>query len=267
MQGGWARPLHLPARCRSAQTPADPDADLRAWLRAYATKHPCHGFRRAWAALRLRRAPCRSTRRRSTGCGARRACSVRVHSPRKRAGVSSIPQVSADAPEGGVGDRFPVRLHHRRQGHQDRVDDRRTHPRIAAASGGALDHRRAPRRPSSRRCSPPPAARRRCCGWTTVRSWFLKRCNGSARARSGCPTSRRARRGTTATSNRSTTDCARSASTATTGTPCSRPEWSIGDFKHEHNHRHRHSALGYRTPAEYAARCSHTHYPVACEIN
>jgi hypothetical protein len=35
-----------------AQTSADPDADLRAWLRCYATKHPCHGFRRAWAALR-----------------------------------------------------------------------------------------------------------------------------------------------------------------------------------------------------------------------
>jgi hypothetical protein len=35
-----------------AQTPADPDAELRAWLRSYATKHPCHGFRRAWAALR-----------------------------------------------------------------------------------------------------------------------------------------------------------------------------------------------------------------------
>ncbi|GFG75418.1 hypothetical protein MBOT_27830 [Mycobacterium botniense] len=32
----------------------------------------------------------------------------------------------------------------------------------------------------------------------------------------------------------------------------------IGDFKHEHNHRHRHSALGYLTPAEYAAQCSHT---------
>ena len=26
-------------------------------------------------------------------------------------------------------------------------------------------------------------------------------------------------------------------------------------------------AQGYRTPAEYAARCSHTHYPVDCEIN
>jgi len=36
-----------------AQTPADPDADLRAWLRRYATQHPCHGFRRAWAALRM----------------------------------------------------------------------------------------------------------------------------------------------------------------------------------------------------------------------
>ena len=41
----------------------------------------------------------------------------------------------------------------------------------------------------------------------------------------------------------------------------------IGDFKHEHNHRHRHSALGYRTPAEYAAACRHTHTPVACSIN
>ena len=41
----------------------------------------------------------------------------------------------------------------------------------------------------------------------------------------------------------------------------------IGDFKKEHNHRHRHSALGYRTPAEYAATCRCTHTPVACEIN
>lgn len=41
----------------------------------------------------------------------------------------------------------------------------------------------------------------------------------------------------------------------------------IGDFKEEHNHRHRHSALGYRTPAEYAAACRCTHTPVACEIN
>jgi len=41
----------------------------------------------------------------------------------------------------------------------------------------------------------------------------------------------------------------------------------IGDFKHEHNTRHRHSSLGYLTPVEYAAGCSHQHTPMACEIN
>ena len=72
-------------------------------------------------------------------------------------------------------------------------------------------------------CSPRQAGRRQCCGWTKVRSWFLKRCNGSAMGRSACPTSRPDRRGTTATSNRSTTDFARSASTATTGPPVRGP--------------------------------------------
>ena len=41
----------------------------------------------------------------------------------------------------------------------------------------------------------------------------------------------------------------------------------IGDFKADHNLRHRHSALGYRTPAEYAAVCTCSHTPMACEIN
>lgn len=41
----------------------------------------------------------------------------------------------------------------------------------------------------------------------------------------------------------------------------------IGDFKTDHNLRHRHSALGYRTPAEYAAACTHPHHPVDCAIN
>ncbi|EID76221.1 transposase [Rhodococcus opacus RKJ300 = JCM 13270] len=41
----------------------------------------------------------------------------------------------------------------------------------------------------------------------------------------------------------------------------------IGDFKENHNSRHRHSSLGYLTPAEYAAQCTHTHQPVGCEID
>ena len=30
-------------RLPQAQTPADPDAEMRAWLRGYARKYPCHG--------------------------------------------------------------------------------------------------------------------------------------------------------------------------------------------------------------------------------
>ena len=42
----------------------------------------------------------------------------------------------------------------------------------------------------------------------------------------------------------------------------------IEDFKDDHNHRHRHSSLGYLTPAEYAAQCTHNHQPVeGCEID
>jgi putative transposase len=58
-----------------AATPADPDADLRAWLRVYATKHPCHGFRRAWAALRHDEGQVINVKK-VTGCGAKRGCSV-----------------------------------------------------------------------------------------------------------------------------------------------------------------------------------------------
>ena len=112
-----------------AQTPADPDAEMRAWLRAYATKQPCHGFRRAWAALRYdeRR---EVNKKKVHRLWREEGLQVRVRSPRKRAGVSSIPPVDGRCPERGVGDRLPVRLHHRRQGHQDRLDDRRTHPRV-----------------------------------------------------------------------------------------------------------------------------------------
>ena len=50
----------------------------------------------------------------------------------------------------------------------------------------------------------------------------------------------------------------------------------IEDFKDDHNNRHRHSSLGYLTPAwgslplagAYAAQCTHNHQPVdGCEID
>ena len=92
---GLARSTHR--RLPQAQTPADPDVHLRAWLRVYATKHPCHGFRRAWAALRYdeRR---EVNKKKVHRLWREEGLQVRVHSPRKRAGVSSIPPVEADAP-------------------------------------------------------------------------------------------------------------------------------------------------------------------------
>lgn len=83
-------------RLPAAATPADPDAGLRAWLRAYALQHPGHGFRRAWAALRFDEGSDANIKRvhrlwREEGL------QVRAHHPRKRAGTSSIPAVAADA--------------------------------------------------------------------------------------------------------------------------------------------------------------------------
>ena len=85
-------------RLSLAATPADPNAQLRAWLRCYATKHPCHGFRRAWAALRHdERHEVNKKKVHRLWC--EEGLQVRVHSPRKRAGVSSVPVVEADAPK------------------------------------------------------------------------------------------------------------------------------------------------------------------------
>ena len=84
-------------RLPAAQTPADPDAQLRSCLRTYATKHPCHGFRRAWAALRYdeRR---EVNKKKVHRLWREEGLQVKVTSPRKRAGVSSIPPIDADAP-------------------------------------------------------------------------------------------------------------------------------------------------------------------------
>jgi putative transposase len=81
-----------------AQTPADPDAALRTWLRDYSAKHPCHGFRRAWAALRHdehREVNKKKVHRLWRAEGLQR----RVHSPRKRSGTCTAAQVEADAPK------------------------------------------------------------------------------------------------------------------------------------------------------------------------
>jgi putative transposase len=248
-----------------AETPADPDAQLRVWLRAYATKHPCHGFRRAWAALRYdeRR---EVNKKKIHRLWREEGLQVKVTSPRKRAGVSSIPPIEADAPNvvwaidfqfdstiDGKAIKIASMLdEHTRVSLLNLVERSITAQRLVAelekvfATAGG--------RPMVLRMDNGPefisqVLQRFCAGkvgmcyippGTPWNNGYIESFN-----------------------NRLRKEC------------LNRNHWTtllearvvIGDFKHEHNHRHRHSALSYRTPAEYAAACRHTHYPVACEIN
>ena len=249
-------------RLPMAQTPADPDAEMRAWLRAYATKHPCHGFRRAWAALRYdeRR---EVNKKKIHRLWREEGLQVRVHSPRKRAGVSSIPPVEADAPNvvwaidfqfDSTIDGKAIKIasmidEHTRVSLLHMVERSITAERLVieledafAAAGG------------------PPKVLRMDNGPELVSQALQRFCDGQGRAvlhPAGYPVEQRLHRIVQQPPRK---EC------------LNRNHWNtlfearvvIGDFKHEHNHRHRHSALGYRTPAEYAAACRHTHTPVAC---
>jgi putative transposase len=248
-----------------AATPADPDAQLRVWLRAYATKHPCHGFRRAWAALRHdegHEVNVKKVDRLWREEGLQR----RVHSPRKRAGVSSIPLVVADAPKvvwaidfqfDSTVDGKAIKIvsmvdEHTRESLLNMVERSITAERLVdelewvfAAAGG------------------PTMVLRMDNGPELVSQALQQFCDGRV-GLSYIPPGTPWNNGYIESfNNRLRKEC------------LNRNHWTtlfearvvIGDFKEEHNTRHRHSALSYLTPAEYAAACSHTHYTMACEIN
>ncbi|MGV7348534.1 IS3 family transposase [Mycobacterium kansasii] len=252
-------------RLPAAQTPADPDADLRAWLRSYASKHPRHGFRRGWAALRYdeRR---EVNKKKIHRLWRQEGLQVKICSPRKRAGVSSIPSIEADAPNvvwaidfqfDSTVDGKAIKIasmidEHTRESLLNIVERSITGPdlveeleKVFATAGG------------------PPKVLRLDNGPEMISQALQKFCEGKAGMSyipSGCPWINGY---IESFNNRLRKEC------------LNRNHWNtlrearvvIGDFKEEHNTRHRHSALGYRTPAEYAAVCRCTHTPVACEIN
>lgn len=130
---------------------------------------------------------------------------VKVVSPRKRAGVSSIPPIEADAPNvvWAIDFQFDSTIDGKAIKIASIVDE---HTRVSLLN--IVERSITAERfvaELKRRCSPRRAGRHRCYGWTTVRSSFLKRCNSSATERRECPTFRRGRRGITIISNRSTT--------------------------------------------------------------
>jgi putative transposase len=190
---------------------------------------------------------------------------VRVHSPRKRAGVSSIPPIDADAPKvvwaidfqfDSTVDGKAIKIasmidEHTRESLLNLVERSITAERLVteleavfATAGG------------------PPTVLRMDNGPELVSQALQRFCDGKVGLSYIPPGSPWDNGYIESFNNRLRKEC------------LNRNHWTtlfearvvIGDFKHEHNHRHRHSALGYRTPAEYAAACRHTHTPVACEI-
>ncbi|QBJ97726.1 transposase [Rhodococcus sp. ABRD24] len=136
-------------RLPADQTPDDPDAGVRAWLREYARKNPCHGFRRAWAALRFDEGH-RVNRKRVHRLWKQEGLQVRVHQRRKRAGSSSVPAITADAPRTVWALDFQF---------DSTVDGR------AGKIASMVDE---PPPSTSCRAVPPPGSR--CCIWWNARS-------------------------------------------------------------------------------------------------
>jgi putative transposase len=204
------------------QTLADPDAQLRACLRAYATKHPCDGFRRTWSALRYDEG--RVVNKKKVGRLSREE-GLQMRSPRKRAGISSVPPVVADAPNvvwaidfqfDSTVDGKAIKIasmldEHTRMSVLNIVERSITGERVVtelvkvfAAAGG------------------PPKVLRVDNGPEFISQALQQFCARKVGMVYIPPDNR----GTKGTSNRSTTDYAGSASTATTGTRCWRPAWS-----------------------------------------
>ncbi|MFE3280583.1 IS3 family transposase [Nocardia sp. NPDC059239] len=252
-------------RLPAVQTPQDPDAGLRVWLRSYTTKHPGHGFRRAWAALRFDEGSS-VNKKKVHRLWREEGLQVREHSPRKRAGCSSVPPVAADAPKvvwaldfqfDSTVDGRAVKIasmidEHTRESLLHLVERSITAEKLVTELERVFSTRGGP--PKVLRMDNGPemisTALQQFCAdrvgivyippGTPWNNGFIESFNRRLRA-----------------------EC------------LNRNQWTslpearvvIGDFKTEHNHRHRHSALGYLTPAEYAARCSHTHHPVTCSFN
>jgi len=252
-------------RLPMAQTPTDPDAEMRAWLRAYATKHPCHGFRRAWAALRYDEGR-EVNKKKIHRLWREEGLQVRVHSPRKRAGVSSIPPIEADAPNvvwaidfqfDSTVDGKAIKIasmidEHTRESKLNIVERSITAERLVAELKKAFAV-----------AGGPPKVLRMDNGPEFICQALQQFCEGRT-GMSYIPPGAPWNNGHIESfNNRLRKEC------------LNRNHWNtllearvvIGDFKEDHNRRHRHSALGYRTPAEYAAVCRCTHIPVACSIN
>ena len=257
-RSAYRRPLR-------SQTPADPDADLRARLRAYAAKHPRHGFRRAWAFLRFDEGMS-INRKKVHRLWVAEGLQVRRVPRRKRAGASTIPVVAADAPK--VVWALDFQFDSTNDGRKVKIAsmvDEQTRLSVMNIVDRSIPAERLTEelRKVFALWGGPPQVLRMDNGPEFISDALQDFCSdtvGISYIPPGAPWNNGF---IESFNNRLRDEC------------LNRNYWptlldarvAIADFKDDYNHRHRHSSLGYKTPAEYAAGCTHRAHPVTCEIN
>jgi putative transposase len=240
---------HQPA----AQSPADPDAALRSWLREYAKAHPRWGHRRAYHDARGEGWVV--NHKKLQRLWREEGLRVPQRRRRKRLGVSTATAVTADAPNrvwavdfqfDATTDGRPVKIvsivdEHTRECLGGLVARSIT----ADALADELDRIAADRGyPAALRSDNGPEL---AC--TTMTDWA-----GERTGLSFIPPGQPWRNGYIESFNGRVRDECLNINEF----------WSltharivITDWKTEYNHQRRHSALGYQTPAGYAAACTH----------
>ena len=122
---------------------------------------------RTWAALRYDER-CEVNKEKVHRSWREEGLQLRVHGPRKRAGVSSIPPIEADAPNvvWAIDFQFDSTIDGKAIKIASMIDE---HTRVSLLH--LVERLITAERlvaELEKRCSPPLAARRRCCGWTTT---------------------------------------------------------------------------------------------------
>jgi putative transposase len=240
--------------CPRSQSPADPDAALRAWLRGYARAHPRWGYRRAYHDARGE--GWTVNRKKLQRLWREEGLRVPQRRRRKRPGISTIDGLpSADAPNrvwavdfqfDSTTDGRPVKIvsivdEHTRECLGGLVARSITSEnliteldRLAAGRGDPA---------GLRGDNGPELACHAMAGWAGERTglWFI-------------PPGQPWRNGYIESFNGRLRDECLNINLF----------WSltharvvISDWKEEYNHHRRHSALGYQAPARYAAACTH----------
>lgn len=244
-------------------TPADPDAQLRQRLRTHSIKNPCHGFRRAWAALRYDENML-VNKKKVHRLWREEGLQRQVRSPRKRAGIPTCPQIPADAANTvwALDFQFDSTIDGKAIKIASMIDEHTRESLLHLVERSITGERLVSELSKVVAARAMPTALRLDNGPEMISDALRKFCSdriGLAYIPPGTPWNNGH---IESFNNRLRREC------------LNRNHWNtllearvvIGDFKTEHNQRHRHSALGYRTPAEYAATCRCTHEPVACKI-